>query len=67
MLDVAYYLVKPNGIIVYSTCTLDKKENETQVAQFVAKHPDIHLVSEKLLLPTETSGDGFYMAKLTKE
>ncbi|WRK51868.1 hypothetical protein SD457_15125 [Coprobacillaceae bacterium CR2/5/TPMF4] len=31
LLDNAYYLLKKNGKMVYSTCTINKKENEMMV------------------------------------
>ena len=67
LLEAAYTLTKKGGILVYSTCTLDKKENEQQIAAFLTKHPDLKLAQEHLELPTKTNGDGFYMAKLSKE
>jgi 16S rRNA (cytosine967-C5)-methyltransferase len=35
ILNTAAAYLKPNGIMVYSTCTLDKKENENQIRQFL--------------------------------
>lgn len=32
-------LLKPNGRIVYSTCTIDKKENEQVIEKFLAMNP----------------------------
>ncbi len=67
LLEVAYYLLKKGGILVYSTCTLNKKENAKQIASFVVKHSEMRLEKEQQILPTSSSGDGFYMAKLSKE
>lgn len=33
-------LLKPGGILVYSTCTIDQEENSSQVEQFLEKHPN---------------------------
>ncbi|AIE73696.1 MULTISPECIES: 16S rRNA (cytosine(967)-C(5))-methyltransferase [unclassified Synechocystis] len=33
-------MVKPGGILVYSTCTLNRAENEAQIEQFLASHPE---------------------------
>ena len=62
--NVSKYL-KDDGILVYSTCTLNKKENEKQVLKFLKNHPDFSLIAEKTLFPTEFI-DGFYMAKIQK-
>jgi len=32
--------VKPDGVLVYATCTLHPTENEAQIEQFLAQHPD---------------------------
>jgi 16S rRNA (cytosine967-C5)-methyltransferase len=36
-------LLKPGGVLVYSTCTLEAKENGEQVAAFLAEHPEFSL------------------------
>ncbi|QKG84680.1 16S rRNA (cytosine(967)-C(5))-methyltransferase RsmB [Kroppenstedtia pulmonis] len=40
LLRSAAKLVKPGGTLVYSTCTLDPRENEEMVASFLASHRD---------------------------
>ncbi|HZG58379.1 methyltransferase domain-containing protein, partial [Paenibacillus sp.] len=40
ILDAVAPLVKPGGVLVYSTCTLEPRENEEQVEAFLARHPD---------------------------
>lgn len=32
-------LVKPGGVLVYSTCSIDFEENEERVAAFLLRHP----------------------------
>lgn len=39
ILSVVYQYVKPGGILVYSTCTIDRKENEENVAWFLKHYP----------------------------
>lgn len=58
--------LKPKGILVYSTCTLNQRENEKMVHGFLKEHPEFELISERTIFPFETDGDGFYMAKLKK-
>nr|WP_232242602.1 16S rRNA (cytosine(967)-C(5))-methyltransferase RsmB [Paenibacillus sp. GSMTC-2017] len=36
-------LVRPGGTLVYSTCTMEKEENEEQVAKFLLQHPEFEL------------------------
>lgn len=41
LLISAYEALKPGGRLVYSTCTLSRKENENQVEWFLKKYPDM--------------------------
>ncbi len=36
-------LLKPGGVLVYSTCTMTKEENQDMVYKFINKHSDFHL------------------------
>lgn len=58
--------LKPQGKLVYSTCTLNKKENEKQIEAFIKTHPDFELLNEQTIFPSEFDTDGFYYAVLTK-
>ena len=66
LLDNAYYLLKKNGKMIYSTCTINKKENEQMIKQFLDKYPDMKIIEEKKILPYVYDSDGFYMCKLEK-
>lgn len=57
-------MLKEGGVLVYSTCTLNRKENGKQIASFLEKHPEYTLLHEKTIL--EEDGDNFYLAKLKK-
>lgn len=39
-LDAAVRLVKPGGMLVYCTCSLERGEGEHQIARFVERHPE---------------------------
>ena len=71
--------VKPGGVMVYSTCTVLKRENENVANAFLARHPEFRL--EVFALPAgldaQTDGmltlyphlheaDGFFICKLRK-
>lgn len=43
LLDQAGRLVKPGGVVVYSTCSIEPEENEDVVAAFCAAHPDFQV------------------------
>lgn len=44
MLETAAQAVKPGGRLVYSTCTLRRKENQDQVGAFLSRHPEFEPV-----------------------
>ncbi|MEG0366614.1 MAG: 16S rRNA (cytosine(967)-C(5))-methyltransferase RsmB, partial [Coprobacillus sp.] len=67
LLENAYVLCKKGGKIVYSTCTINKKENEKQIESFIKKHPQMKIAKEITILPYEYHSDGFYMCLLEKE
>lgn len=66
ILDTNSKYLKKGGILVYSTCTLNKKENEHQIAHFLARHPEFECIQEKTIFPFEHNSDGFYIAQLRK-
>ncbi|HEY4537172.1 MAG TPA: 16S rRNA (cytosine(967)-C(5))-methyltransferase RsmB [Erysipelothrix sp.] len=66
ILEHVSQFVKKSGIMVYATCTLNKKENEKQVAKFLKNHPEFTCVYEHTDNPQKTQGDGFYIAKLVR-
>ncbi len=67
LLSVSYYLLKNKGKMVYSTCTLNKKENEKNIAWFLSQHPQMVLCEQRTIQPFEFGTDGFYMAKMVKK
>lgn len=59
-------MVKPGGLIVYSTCSILPSENNEQVRRFLEQNPDkFELLEEKRCWPSE-GFDGFYMALLKR-
>ena len=51
--------VKPGGFLIYSTCTLNRSENEDNVHDFLESHPDFRILtgpSLKLLAAQQKSG-----------
>lgn len=78
ILENAARYVKPGGILLYSTCTILKEENEQVAEAFLLSHPEFEEVpllpelNEKLsgsmitLLPSLFGSDGFFMAKFRR-
>ena len=67
LIDVAVKLVKNQGTLVYSTCTLNKKENESQVEYLLNKYPNFKVVEQRVIFPDEFDSDGFFICKLVRE
>src|ERR1051326_1872867 len=58
-------MLKKNGIIVYSTCSILPSENEMQIEKFLSEKNNFELLEQKTIYPSE-GFDGFFMAKLRK-
>lgn len=67
MLRRAVELVKPGGVVVYSTCSLEREENEEVVSQALATNPRLRLLESRRTLPFRDGIDGAFAAKLTVE
>ena len=79
ILDRQAAYVRPGGVLVYSTCTILKQENEDVVNAFLAGHPEFAPEPIALpdgcpvqgamvtLLPCVHDADGFFIAKLRKK
>ncbi len=66
ILETSSRYLKPNGTIVYSTCTLNKKENEKVVQKFLENNKHFKLICEQTSFPSQNGGDGFYHAVIMK-
>ena len=64
LLNQAVPKLKPGGVLVYSTCSLEPEENSETVKQFLAAHQNFILETERQLLPFADGVDGAYVARL---
>jgi 16S rRNA (cytosine967-C5)-methyltransferase len=64
LLNQAVPKLKPGGVIVYSTCSLEPEENSETVKQFLAANQNFTLETERQLLPFADGVDGAYVARL---
>ena len=65
LLDSVGGLLKEKGILLYSTCTLNKNENGRQIERFLKDNKNFRLIEEETIINEE--GDCFYYAGLLKE
>jgi 16S rRNA (cytosine967-C5)-methyltransferase len=57
-------LLKPGGVLVYSTCSLEMEENEQLVARLLDQFPQMRLTDQKFCLPFRDHFDGAFAARL---
>lgn len=66
ILEHAAIMLKPGGVLVYSTCTFNRSENEDTIEQFIASHPSFHVEQLERLWPHQVRGEGHFVARLRK-
>ena len=66
ILETGSSYLKPGGRLIYSTCTINPRENELMVKNFLKRHEDFISEKEVKLSPFDNGYDGFYMNKLKK-
>ena len=66
ILDNAAVMLKPGGVIVYSTCTFSREENEDVIEHFLERHPDFTLEEMERFWPHKVDGEGHFVAKLVR-
>jgi 16S rRNA (cytosine967-C5)-methyltransferase len=59
-------LLAPNGVLVYSTCSLEPEENEQVVRQVLTSASILRLAEEKRSLPFRDGFDGAFAAKFIR-
>jgi 16S rRNA (cytosine967-C5)-methyltransferase len=78
LLAAAHSLVRPGGMLVYATCSLEPEENEAQVEWFLTGHPEYRVVPGEAVpaevrdgaclrvLPQRHGTDGAFAARLMR-
>src|SRR4051794_9996638 len=66
LLDAGAPLLRPGGVLVYSTCSFEPAENEEQVERFIERHPGWDLEDSRRVWPHRDPGDGQFAARLVR-
>ena len=66
MIRALIALLGPEGVLVYSTCSLEPEENEQVVRQALTSAPILRLEEEKRSLPFRDGFDGAFAAKFVR-
>jgi 16S rRNA (cytosine967-C5)-methyltransferase len=69
LLDTAATKIKPGGRVCYSTCSIQKAENNKVIKDFLKRNPAFELEFEELILPSAEhfDHDGGYTAILVRK
>ncbi len=60
-------MLRAGGFLIYATCSILPSENTETINNFLKKHKNFTFVEQKIIMPSNSEGDGFYMAKLKKQ
>ena len=64
LLKLAAVKLRPGGVLIYSTCSLEPEENSEVVKEFLHEHTGFKLENERALLPFADNVDGAYVVHL---
>ncbi len=67
IVDASWEMVRPGGILLYSTCTIGPRENETQVRRILEKYPFEAVTEGRQFLPGTDPCDGFFYQVLRRK
>ncbi|CAA0815394.1 NOL1/NOP2/sun family protein / antitermination NusB domain-containing protein [Striga hermonthica] len=67
LLDSASTLVRPGGVLIYSTCSIDPEENEERIAAFLLRNPEFQIDHANKYIPSDfVTEDGFFFSNPVK-
>jgi 16S rRNA (cytosine967-C5)-methyltransferase len=66
LLATAARLTRPGGVLVYSTCSLEREENDCVVERFSEQHPEFTLETTRSTFPPRDHVDGAFVARFLR-
>ncbi len=66
ILREAYKMLRTGGMMIYSTCTFAKEEDEENVQWFLNEYDDLKLIESEKLYPHKIQGEGHFYALFSK-
>ncbi|MDR0984754.1 MAG: methyltransferase domain-containing protein [Ruminococcus sp.] len=66
ILKNAVRFLKPDGDLIYSTCTINKNENEKVVEKFISENKDYEIIKTRTIFPKEYGSDGFFISHIRR-
>ena len=63
----AYQMLRAGGMIIYSTCTFTRQENEDIIEDFLGDYSDANLLDMDRIWPHRDRGEGHFCARITKK
>ncbi len=67
MLDATAPRLADHGVLVYSTCSLEKEENLNCVQSWIQKNPDFQITATRTSFPPESGMDGAFAARIERK
>ena len=67
MLRAVIPLLAANGVLVYSTCSLEPEENEQVARRIIESLPTLRLIEERRSLPFRDGFDGAFSARIIRD
>ena len=65
LLRQAAKCLKPGGVLIYSTCSLEPEENHEVITQLLRERNEFQIEQERQVLPFRDAVDGAFVVRLT--